>query len=101
MVRPGFALYGHCLPLETAGDGSGTAFGIAGRLADDLQPVLVWKTRITGLREIAAGDTVGYGATFTAAAPMRLALLPVGYADGFRRAASLGQRQWTGCAVGS
>jgi alanine racemase len=43
---------------------------------------------VAGLRELAAGATVGYGATFTASHPMRLALLPVGYADGFRREAS-------------
>jgi len=49
---------------------------------------MAWKTRVIGLREIEAGATVGYGATFTAQRPMRLALLPVGYADGFRREAS-------------
>jgi alanine racemase len=50
-----------------------------------LLPVLTWKARVIGLREIAAGTHVGYGATFTATHPMRLALLPVGYADGLRR----------------
>jgi len=59
-------------------------------LAPKLSPVLCWKTRVIGVREVAAGATVGYGATFVAAQPMRLALLPVGYADGFRRAASSG-----------
>jgi alanine racemase len=44
-----------------------------------------WKTRVIGLREVQAGDTVGYNAIFTAERPMRLALLPVGYADGLRR----------------
>jgi alanine racemase len=47
--------------------------------------VLTWKARVIGLRKIAAGTHVGYGATFTAAHPMRLVLLPVGYADGLRR----------------
>jgi alanine racemase len=37
------------------------------------------------VRDVAAGDTVGYNAMFTAPGPMRLALLPVGYADGLRR----------------
>ena len=50
-----------------------------------LQPVMSWKTRVIGLREVQAGDTVGYNATFTAERPMRLALLPVGYSDGLRR----------------
>jgi alanine racemase len=82
MVRTGLALYGHCLALE--GDAS------RAKLSRKLEPVLCWKTKIAGIREVAPGATVGYGATFTAAQPMRLALLPVGYADGFRRAASSG-----------
>jgi len=81
MVRPGIALYGYCLPIDT---------GRAGGLCGHVQPVLTWKTRVIGLREIGAGDTVGYGATFTAKSLMKLALLPVGYADGLRRAASSG-----------
>jgi alanine racemase len=81
MIRTGLALYGHCLPIDT---------GKEGALAPRLQPVLTWKTRVIGLREIHAGDTVGYGATFTAKALMKLALVPVGYADGFRREASSG-----------
>jgi len=81
MVRPGLALYGAALPLEGVGTGA---------LGARLQPALSWKTHVTGLREVPAGATVGYGATFTAPRPMRLALLPVGYADGFRREASSG-----------
>jgi len=81
LVRPGIALYGYCLPIDT---------GRAGGLCGHVQPVLTWKTRVIGLREIGVGDTVGYGATFTAKSLMRLALLPVGYADGLRRAASSG-----------
>jgi alanine racemase len=82
MVRTGLGIYGDCLEME----------GIkkAGQLAMKLEPVLTWKTRVTGLREIEAGAFVGYGATFTAKEPMRLALLPIGYADGFRRDASSG-----------
>jgi len=82
MVRAGYALYGFCLPME------GEVHAPA--LKPRLSPVLCWKTRIVGLRDLAAGATVGYGATFIAAQEMRLALLPVGYADGFRRAASSG-----------
>ncbi|MGI4831516.1 MAG: alanine racemase [Janthinobacterium lividum] len=84
MWRPGLALYGYALPL------TGLIDGKAGLLRAQLRPVATWKTRVIGLREIAAGDTVGYGATFLAEKPMRLALLPVGYADGFRREASSG-----------
>ncbi len=81
MVRPGFALYGHCLPIEGAG---------VAALETKLAPVMCWKTRVIGVREVEAGATVGYSATFVAARKMRLALLPVGYADGFSRAASSG-----------
>jgi alanine racemase len=81
MVRTGFAMYGHCLPVE--GDDAGV-------LVERVLPVMTWKTRVTGVREIESGTTVGYGASFVATEKMRLALLPVGYADGFRRAASSG-----------
>jgi alanine racemase len=81
MVRTGIAVFGECLAMEGAGV---SAYG--GRL----KPVMTWKTRIVGVREVAAGATVGYGATFVAGGPMKLALLPVGYADGFRREASSG-----------
>ncbi len=81
MVRTGLALYGHCLPLDT---------GAAGALGAQVKPVLTWKTRVIGVREIEAGSTVGYGATFSAKSLMRLALISVGYADGFRREASSG-----------
>ncbi len=46
---------------------------------------MTWKTRVLDVREMAAGETVGYNATFTAPGPMWLALLPVGYAEGLRR----------------
>ena len=85
LVRPGLAIYGYCLPME---DERGAAIDDAGELCAQLEPVLAWKTRILATREIAAGQTVGYGATFVSGHPMRLALLPVGYADGFRREAS-------------
>jgi alanine racemase len=83
MIRSGLAVYGYCLPLEGAG-------ADAARLRPRVQPVLTWKAPVIGVRDVAAGATVGYGATFVAQHPMRLALLPVGYADGFRREASSG-----------
>lgn len=87
LVRPGLAIYGYCLPIE---DENGEVLEDTGELCDELKPVLTWKTCILATREINAGDTVGYGATFVAERSMRLALLPVGYADGFRREASSG-----------
>jgi alanine racemase len=79
MVRSGIALYGYCLPIEPANS------SVAAKVRCGLQPVMSWKTRVIGLREVHAGDTVGYNGIFTAQRPMRLALLPVGYADGLRR----------------
>ena len=75
LVRSGLALYGYALPLE----------GAAPQLAPSLMPVGSWRSHIIGLRDLAVGETVGYNATFTATMPMRVALLPVGYADGLRR----------------
>jgi alanine racemase len=80
MLRTGIALYGYCLSIEQHG-GDATQ----SKIRPQLQPVMTWKTRIIGLHEVHAGDTVGYNATFTATQPMRLALLPIGYADGLRR----------------
>lgn len=76
MLRPGLALYGYA-PRFSGGAPS--------RLGVDLQPVLAWKTRVASLRTIAKGETAGYCATFRAERETRLALLPVGYADGLNR----------------
>lgn len=89
LVRPGLALYGYCLDIENENGGMGSSIAM-GQLCREIEPVLTWKTRVIATREIAAGQSVGYGATFIADRPMRLALLPVGYADGFRREASSG-----------
>ncbi len=86
MVRSGLALYGYCLPVTESFDQLDQPIAPSRpTLTHQLGPVLTWKTRILSLREIPAGATVGYGATFIAPHPMRLALLPVGYADGLRR----------------
>lgn len=85
MVRAGLALYGYCLPIECA-KGSGVFCpDKEGRVRPCVLPVMTWKTRVIGLREVLPGDTVGYNAIFSAQQSMRLALLPVGYADGLRR----------------
>jgi alanine racemase len=69
LLRPGIALYGYGPhPIQRG-----------------LQPVLTWKTRIAALRTIPEGETVSYNATFRATRPTRIALLPVGYADGYNR----------------
>jgi alanine racemase len=78
MVRCGIALYGYCMPID-GGD------AVPARVRAKLQPVMTWKTRVIDVREVSAGESIGYNATFTAESPMRLALLPVGYSDGLRR----------------
>ena len=50
-----------------------------------VEPVLSWKTRITGLRTVGAGQAIGYGGSYVSRAPARIAVLPVGYADGLNR----------------
>lgn len=49
------------------------------------QPVLQWRTTIGSLGYVPAGETVGYGATWHATRPSRIAVLPVGYYDGYDR----------------
>jgi alanine racemase len=83
MVRPGIALYGYHLPFERAGREVGGT-----KLRLDLKPVLTWKTRILSLREVRAHQPLGYGGTYVTKAPARIAILPVGYADGLNRALS-------------
>jgi len=68
LVRPGLALYG--------ADPSGTL---------EMDPVLHWCSRILFLKEVQEGATVGYGATWRAPGPRRIATLPVGYHDGYDR----------------
>ncbi|MGA7379702.1 MAG: alanine racemase [Terriglobales bacterium] len=83
MVRPGIALYGYFLPFERAGrevSGSGLRLGV--------KPVLTWKTRILSLRDVRANQALGYGGIYVTKAAARIAVLPVGYADGFNRALS-------------
>jgi alanine racemase len=77
MVRSGIAMYGYCLPIEPE--------DVDARVRGKLRSVMQWKASVLAVRDLAAGETVGYGATFAASKAMRIALLPVGYADGLRR----------------
>ena len=72
LVRPGLMLYGyHTLAQED--------------LRSDVQPVLTWKTTIAHLHTVQPGDSVSYNRTFVASRPSRIAVLPMGYADGYNR----------------
>lgn len=73
MVRPGAALYG-VNPTPEADN--------------PMQQVVDLKARIVQIRTIERGETVGYGGTWTARRPTKLAIIAVGYADGYFRAAS-------------
>jgi alanine racemase len=80
MVRPGIALYGYHMAFQRAGrEVSG------GTLRLPVKPVLTWKTRILSLRNFAADQALGYGGTYVTKAPAHVAVLPVGYADGYNR----------------
>jgi alanine racemase len=82
MVRPGLALYGYALPPVRGGK------VMSNGLAPTLRPVLSWKTRIVSIRDAGAGQPLGYNGTYVTNAPSRIAVLPVGYADGYNRALS-------------
>jgi alanine racemase len=73
LVRPGVALYG--------------ANPTPGHL-NLMHAAVRLEGRVVQVRDVEAGDTVGYGATWTARRPTRLAIVAIGYADGFLRAAS-------------
>ena len=73
LVRPGIALYG-LSPSDTV------------PLPAGFRPALTWKTQVVQLKDLPAGHGVGYGRTWTAASATRMAVLPVGYEHGYRRA---------------
>jgi alanine racemase len=81
IARAGIALYGIPPSSEVP-------------LLSGMRPAMSIESRITRLIALAPGDTVGYNRTFRATAPMRAALLPIGYADGYRRA--LSGQAWVG-----
>ena len=81
MVRLGIGAYGMWPSSETR-----VAAALAGRQdAVRLEPALTWKTRIAQLKTVAPGEYVGYGLTFRCSHASRLAILPVGYYDGYDR----------------
>src|SRR5262249_46013414 len=79
MVRLGIGAYGIWPSRETQ-----LAARERGRLLP-LAPVLTWKTRVAQVKEVNAGDYVGYGLTYRASRPKRLVVLPIGYYDGYDR----------------
>jgi alanine racemase len=78
MVRPGILLYGYSLPTMSSG---AVVTGPSLRLT----PVLSWKTRVLTVKDVTEGEAVGYMGTYIAEQHSRIAVLPVGYADGYPR----------------
>ena len=77
-VRPGIMLYGSSpFPQHSA-----AALGLA--------PVMTLESELIAVRELAAGDRVGYGGTYVAPAPMRIGVVACGYGDGYPRHAPSG-----------
>lgn len=70
IIRAGLALYG-CSPLRE----------FQGRF----RPAMAFKASVTLVREMGAGRSISYGRTFTTPAPMRVATVAAGYADGYQR----------------
>ena len=83
LVRPGIAMYGHWPSKETIA----THLNQGGK-NNLFQPLLSWKTRITQLKSVAADEFIGYGCTYRTSKKTRLAVLPVGYFDGYSRSLS-------------
>lgn len=61
---------------------------VLGRQNIELEPVLSWKTRIAQVKDVPPGGAIGYGGTHVANRPLRIAVLPVGYYDGYDRGLS-------------
>ncbi|MBD8121684.1 MULTISPECIES: alanine racemase [Pseudomonas] len=77
-VRPGIMLYG------------ATPFDQPQSVADRLQPVMSLESRVICVRDLPAGEPVGYGGTFIAERSMRIGVVAMGYADGYPRQAPTG-----------
>jgi alanine racemase len=78
-IRPGIAVYG-----------SAPDFPDHDIAHWDLQPTMTLRTQVIGVQQLAPGDTVGYGSSFAAAAPLRIGVVACGYADGYPRHCSTG-----------
>lgn len=87
MLRTGIGLYGLWPSRETRL--SAESMGVR---MPDLRPVLSWKTAIAQIKEVPRGSFIGYGCTYRTIRNSLVAVLPVGYADGYGR--SIGNTGW-------
>jgi len=79
LVRTGIALYG------LWSSESLRKKNIISSTSITLKPVLAWKTKIAQTKDVKAGELIGYGCTYKADKPMRIAIIPIGYYDGYIR----------------
>lgn len=77
-LRPGIMLYG------------ASPFAQGQSLGDQLKPVMTLKTKLISVRDLPAGESVGYGARFTTQEPTRIGVAACGYGDGYPRQAKDG-----------
>jgi alanine racemase len=77
-IRPGYMLYGN------------TPFPVPHPNAEALKPVMTLCSAVISLRDVAAGESVGYGASWTAQRQSRIATVTIGYGDGYPRLAANG-----------
>lgn len=75
LLRPGLALYGYASMPK----------GQPPEKLLNVRPALEWKARIIAVKDVPAGARIGYGGSFTAVRPMRIAVIGAGYADGLPR----------------
>jgi alanine racemase len=78
-IRPGIAVYGSAPDFP---EHDTTRWG--------LQPTMSLSSRVLAVQQLQPGDTVGYGSSFTADAPLRIGVVACGYADGYPRHCSTG-----------
>ena len=78
MVRLGLVVYGTSRNIK---------------ITKELTPVINWSSQIAQIKTVAKGESVGYGRAFTANENLRIAIIPVGYADGYRRSLGHGKGQ--------
>lgn len=81
LTRPGISLYGGIQRPEAEGH---------------IRPVVQPEAEVLQVRDVPAGDTIGYGATFTAPHALRIAVLNLGYADGYLRSFAGNGHAWAG-----
>lgn len=82
MVRFGIALYGLWSSKNLKRQ------VVLGRQNVELIPALSWKTRIAQIKDVPSGAPIGYGGTHVTNRPIRIAVLPMGYSDGYDRSLS-------------